>query len=355
MASNEVLKVEHCSAEQLANQSAEWWGGVLGVVSYGSGRESEAGPRQSQPAPFTSILMPVLNGLNPVYEVWCSHGAAVSGQHAHLHYRHNDDTLFGCISLHDTEFNDSAAQPQGQDCSELQVATEAAYRQIFELLDTSGYHHLVRVWNYLPGINAYTHSDERYRQFNRARQRAFIACGRPIAGNVPAASALGSAPGSPLAIYFIARRHAAVALENPRQTSAFNYPPQYGPASPTFSRASVAEAEAGSTLFISGTASIVGHETLHVGDVAAQTREALTNIQLLLDAANRDCQSTPFCMNDLHFKVYVRRAQDLPAIQSQLRSLQAHGARVLYLQADICRADLLVEIEASGSAASDPG
>jgi hypothetical protein len=130
-------------------------------------------------------------------------------------------------------------------------------------------------------------------------------------------------------------------VENPRQVSAYEYPAQYGP-KPAFSRASIL----GDTLFISGTASIVGHETVHVDDVTGQTRETLANIEALVGEANRISGAGRFDMSTLAYKVYVRHATDLPLIQSQLHTL----TQVLYLQADICRQDLLVEIEAVGRA-----
>jgi hypothetical protein len=46
--------------------------------------------------------------------------------------------------------------------------------------------------------------------------------------------------------------------------------------------------------------------------------------------------------------VYVRRPADLPVIKAELAAALGAGARVIYLQADICRQDLLVEIEATG-------
>ena len=76
--------------------------------------------------------------------------------------------------------------------SALQSATELAYSEIFAVLEALGIPHLLRVWNYLPDINAETHGSERYWQFNSARQDAFIACGRTVAGAVPAACGVGS-------------------------------------------------------------------------------------------------------------------------------------------------------------------
>jgi enamine deaminase RidA (YjgF/YER057c/UK114 family) len=101
-------------------------------------------------------------------------------------------------------------------------------------------------------------------------------------------------------------------------------------------------------LFISGTASIVGHRTVHAGDVAAQTRETLVNIEALLDEANRVSGTSRFGLESLAYKVYVRNSADLPLIQSQLHSALGRNPQVVYLQADICRQDLLVEIEAIG-------
>jgi chorismate lyase / 3-hydroxybenzoate synthase len=203
------------------------------------------------------------------------------------------------------------------------------------------------VWNYLPDINRDSGGTERYRQFNSARQHALRASGRALAGNVPAASALGAARASPLVVYFLAGRTAPIFVENPRQVSAYHYPRQYGSHSPVFSRAALLRQRASLTLFISGTASIVGHRSLHVGDTAAQTRETLANIEALLAEANRVASGAHFSLDALACKVYVRRPADLPVIQAELARAFGPDARIVYLQADICRQDLLVEIEAT--------
>src|ERR1700727_1147856 len=101
-------------------------------------------------------------------------------------------------------------------------------------------------------------------------------------------------------------------IKTPRQTSAYHYPPKFGKHSPTFSRACLAPAHAGTRLFISGTASIVGHASLHPGDVRAQTRETLANIKALLDEANRLSGSMRYKLDNMKMKVYVRHAEDLP-------------------------------------------
>jgi enamine deaminase RidA (YjgF/YER057c/UK114 family) len=105
----------------------------------------------------------------------------------------------------------------------------------------------------------------------------------------------------------------------------------------------------GRMLFISGTASILGHATVHIGDAAAQTRETLRNIEALLGGANSGAGAqAPFAIGDLRYKAYVRHAADQPLIERELRAALGENAQTLYLHADLCREDLSVEIEATG-------
>jgi len=167
---------------------------------------------------------------------------------------------------------------------------------------------------------------------------------------VPAASALGTSAGGPLTVYFIAGKGAGTPIENPRQVPAYDYPEVYGKFSPSFSRATLANRVTGHMLFISGTASIVGHHTVHLGDVVAQTRETLHNIRAVVDEANRVAGAVLYAPERLKYKVYLRRSEDIAAVVGECATLTGVGPPPVYLHADICRADLLVEIEAVGVA-----
>jgi len=151
-----------------------------------------------------------------------------------------------------------------------------------------------------------------------------------------------------LDIAFLATRADVTGLENPRQVSAYLYPSEYGPRSPTFSRAGRVNLGGRTMLFVSGTASIVGHRTLHEGDAAAQTRESMANIAALLDEANRDGSGGPFRLGQLAYKVYIRHPLDLPLVRDEMERFAGSPLKAVYLQADVCRVGLLVEIEASG-------
>jgi enamine deaminase RidA (YjgF/YER057c/UK114 family) len=332
----------------LAAQASARWEGVLGIATFDGGavKRAPSSALAANDVPVAEIRTPVLGSTGEVCEIWRTQQPVESGQRARVRYRRGGEVLFGSISVAESERRGAEGRGNG-DASALHTATSEAYREIFATLDELAYPHLLRVWNYLPRINVDTHGMERYRQFNSARRSALVASGRDVTGNVPAACALGSVNGSPLVIYFLASREAPTVIENPRQVSAYEYPLQYGP-KPAFSRASVLREASGSILFISGTASIVGHQTVHAGDVAAQTRETLVNIEALLGEANRVSGAPRFGLETLAYKVYVRNSADLPLIQSQLHTALGREAQVVYLQADICRQDLLVEIEAIG-------
>jgi chorismate lyase / 3-hydroxybenzoate synthase len=343
------LQLDYLSAAQLASQPASWWQTVLGVVGFGAAPDID-----HCPVPVTASMTPALR-TGDLCEVWrvCGPMIALSNgavRRSRISYRYCDDLLFGCLTIDERSPDVRGAQTSGPaaEAQALLHATEIAYQDIFEMLGETEHQHLIRIWNYLPDINRETGGDERYRHFNSARQMAFRKSGRATMGTVPAASALGSPSGSPISIYFLAARRAPRMIENPRQTSAYHYPPKFGRHSPIFSRACVWGEPGSAKLFISGTASIVGHETIHRGDVIAQTRETMTNIGALLDEANRVVGASRYSLNQLKLKVYVRDPKDLAAIETTLAQLLSPSASILYLQADVCREDLLVEIEALG-------
>jgi chorismate lyase / 3-hydroxybenzoate synthase len=348
-----ALQGLHLDYVSRAEYNAARWPDVLGIATF-DGSAPICGDATAG-IPIAQVRTPVLPDATHVYEVWRCNEPAESGQHALVRFRSNGETLFGCISIGEADLRTPDAPGEADTAhpsSPLQAATAEAYRQICATLDAQGYPHLLRVWNYLPEINGDSHGTERYRQFNSARQQALLASGRAVAGKVPAASALGAVPGSPLVVYFLAGRTAPAFLENPRQVSAYRYPRRYGAHSPVFSRATLLRQSGSLTLFISGTASIVGHRSLHPGDTAAQTREALTNIEALLGEANRAAPGADFSLGVLACKVYVRSPADLAVIQAELRGALGAEAQVIYLQADICRQDLLVEIEATATRAA---
>ncbi len=157
----------------------------------------------------------------------------------------------------------------------------AHFADLLEAAEARAFPHLLRVWNFLPGINASENGTERYRLFNAGRAAAFDAR-YGVAGaeaRFSASSAVGSS-GDHLVTWFAAARSPGLHLGNPRQVHAFRYPTDYGPRPPSFTRATLSPPELGQVLFLSGTASIAGHETRHVGKLLLQLEETLRNIEI---------------------------------------------------------------------------
>ena len=287
----------------------------------------------------------------PVTETWRVAGPWQDHRQGIARVASHGDWLMGTLCV------DDRTLPGG-----LCAASRLVYDTLFELLRRHGRPHLLRLWNYVSDINGIDagHGDpmERYRQFNIGRQDAFLEAQRSAFDGSPAACALGTTQG-PLTVHFLAGRQAPRAVENPRQVSAYRYPSQYGPRSPTFSRGALALlGEGREALFVSGTASIVGHQSLHVGDVGRQTEETLANVAAVVEAANALSALGPRAhrVEALDCTVYVRRASDLPRVRevlTQRLGAEAPALRhAIFLRADICRADLLVEVEAQSLASA---
>lgn len=225
------------------------------------------------------------------------------------------------------------------------------YRELFALARELGRPHLLRVWQYLPRITQPCAGENRYQRFCAGRRQAFAEAGRPE-GALPAACLLGD-DGDSLLLYALLADEPGVQVENPRQVSAFRYPPEYGRAAPSFSRALAKRWPGGARqLYISGTASVVGHASAHA-DTPTQLEETLANLGALLAAGGFGPAGTaPAAVAPL--TVYLRNAGDLPAVRRLLAARLPPEHPVTYLRADVCRRELLVEIEGMASAASTP-
>lgn len=324
------IKTAHMPFSNICQQSESWKNSVLGAICF---VEPLLGNKlaKTMGMPVAQLQAPILDGDDVSTEIWLSNLALPlgNGSKGAIQYRFNDELLFGVISV--------------PELGSLQNATESAYRQIFALMAVLEYPHIYRFWNYMADINGMSNNLERYRQFNVGRKDAFLACDGEISNQLPAACALGLVDG-PLTIAFLLGRKAPVAIENPRQINAYEYPEEYGPRTPSFSRATLLQNE---LLFISGTASIVGHLTLHPLDVVAQTRETLVNLDAVISEANRMLGEQKFDLRSIYFRVYIRYASDLTLVRDEMKRYLGGAIKAVFIQADICRQELLLEIEAT--------
>jgi chorismate lyase/3-hydroxybenzoate synthase len=298
----------------------------LGVVSFGSAVPIPL------PCPVIQVNLPLLEDAS-CCEVWSCDQPVRFHQDSEVSAGVSGDVLFGSITVREEA-------ERG-----LDQTTEQAYRRLLRFLCESGFPHLWRIWNYFPRINEPEHGLERYRRFCIGRHQALVESLPGFPGSLPAGTAVGTQDG-PLKIYFLAGAHPATHLANPRQINAYDYPKVYGPRSPSFARATLCRSVSATHLFISGTASVVGHQSQHLGLADMQAVETVSNLRTLIDRAqlpnaSLGCGATPQSV----FKVYVRSPKYLDAVRAVLQAPFLLSSRLLYLQADLCRRELLVEIE----------
>jgi enamine deaminase RidA (YjgF/YER057c/UK114 family) len=225
----------------------------------------------------------------------------------------------------------------------------------------AGFDQVVRTWIYVNQITEGAAGRQRYQELNRARADFYrdIRFGResraPSAPELfyPASTGIGTS-GAQVAMACMALDSQrpgvfVMPLENPQQTPAYDYQPGYSPQSPKFSRAmAVVQGHFVSTL-VSGTASIVNSKTCHPGDIVRQTEQTIENIERLIAPDNFSHHGLPGAgatLKDIaKLRVYVKRAEDYESCREVCERLLPR-VPAIYLRADICRPDLLMEIEA---------
>ena len=261
-------------------------------------------------------------------EFWNVAEAPRVERHQHFTLRHTGDWLFGSLEL-----------DEGGD---LATATEHAYGLMQAHSHRLGFAHVVRIWNYFGAINAGDGDDERYRQFVAGRARVIA---QPPAEGYAAATAIGlPSPPDQLHVHWLATKRPGIAIENPRQVSAFDYPRDYGPVAPGFSRAMLVPGDT-PLLLISGTASIVGHASQH-DDTIAQLDEILMNLDALITAASARAHARADLGRDGLLRVYLRDPAEAGAVRAHLQRLLGANTCFMLLHGDVCRDDLRIEIEA---------
>jgi len=300
---------------------------VLAIFEFGSSPLLSRDPRHV-PVALTQLSRPERT------EVWRTDGPIKTGNWDQLRFSQGEQLTMGHIAL---DLRESGS---------MRRSSRLAYEILQSYLQQSPHQWPLKIWNYIPGINLGGGDEELYRQFCLGRADAVLIDpgDRPP---LPAATGIGTPAGEPaLQVYFLAGALPGLDVENPRQVSAWRYPRKYGPRSPLFSRATIMRMNGSSQYLISGTASIVGHQTHHENQVANQLSESLRNVYSLLDEGGR-------LMGNAHanldsegiLKVYIRDPSDYELIRKTLDAEAPPEIPRIYLQGDICRENLLTEID----------
>jgi hypothetical protein len=210
---------------------------------------------------------------------------------------------------------------------------------------------IVRQWNYIPRILTASlengHCYQNYQLFNDIRQYYYGIYKRNSI--YPAATGIGMEAGVVTLDFFAVKKKEATritGIKNPKQVNAYSYGQEVLVGSslqanepkkaPLFERAKYIGTKEEALVFISGTASILGEHTIGINDVTLQTLTTIANITELTAQEN--------CPNYSYLRVYVKHPEDTDTIR-EICTQRYGNIPVLYVKADVCRDNLLVEIE----------
>ncbi|MBR2416538.1 MAG: PTS cellobiose transporter subunit IIC [Bacteroidaceae bacterium] len=224
------------------------------------------------------------------------------------------------------------------------------FAAIENILTTEGFSpcDIYRQWNYIENITVKNDGSQNYQEFNDARSIFYGKC--KWNGGYPAATGIGTARGGVMIELYAIKGETAInkPIDNPMQVAAHSYSQKVldgtvvkelqERTTPKFERARLL----GNTIYISGTAAIKGEDSATQNDTVYQaglTMEIMNNLisKENIPAPNNGAQY------DL-LRIYVKHEEAIPAVKEYMNE---HYAAVPkhYLVSDICRPELLIEIE----------
>ena len=232
---------------------------------------------------------------------------------------------------------------------QLHDAVAATYIRIHDFLRDETSASPVRFWNYIPRIHAPMDADQsRYMIFNAGRLAAMerIHGGRAQAERrVATATGVGH-PGRDLLVYCLAIPGGGRPIENPRQIPAYRYSSRHGPVPPCFSRATAITHGEALLILVGGTAAVRGEDSTHPTDLVGQLEETFCNLDHLLDAARSEHPAPHDAAPKFRsLRAYVVRPGDQAAVRERIAERFPSLEAIEIVPADVCRPELLVEIE----------
>lgn len=268
-----------------------------------------------------------------------------------VHYLHIIDELYEMICIEGIpSYNNSLPLPQ--QCTEI-------FKNIKSILNKHQFtiDDIIRQWNYIGNITGHNKQNEQiYQIYNNARAEFYKEVQWP--NGYPAATGIGT-DFNGIIVSCIAFKNNVVnkktiySLDNPLQVAAHIYSkevllgstPNSIKETPKFERAKLIDIADNVLCFISGTAAIRGEYSVHLQSPQMQTELALDNIEYLISNKNLQNNSCPeFSLEICNLRVYIKNKDHYQIIRSTIEK-RMPKTPAIYLFTDICRSELLVEIE----------
>jgi enamine deaminase RidA (YjgF/YER057c/UK114 family) len=248
--------------------------------------------------------------------------------------------------------------------SSILESADNSFRLMQEILKSEqfSFANVVRQWNYIEKILDINyqkqHILQNYQVFNDVRSHHYS--NNSFWNGYPAATGIGTNAGG-VVLEFVAVSHSPevriIAIKNPRQFNAYTYSeevligkpvsPTDGKTSPKFERAKFVSFQDRAQVYISGTAAIIGQDSNPEQNAQEQTITTIENIQQLISEMNLQRHDIDLKSGKLmlaYLRVYIKNSNSVKEVKSVCEKYFPQ-VPILYLISDICRKELLVEIE----------
>ncbi len=246
--------------------------------------------------------------------------------------------------------------PASDFSASVRSQSDEVFAKLDGLLSAYGFEvdDIVRQWNYIGNIVACREGKQNYQEFNDARS-AYYGKGGWGKG-YPAATGIGTSCDG-IVVGGIAFKRGdnggIYPIDNPLQIAAHVYSKRVliddaenaVKSTPKFERAKLIETERGACCFVSGTAAIRGEESMDASSARLQTIKTIENIEYLVSKENLvRFGIKPYDLRYVQLQVFIKNEEDY----AEVREVVEHSypnMPVVYSIADVCRSELLVEIE----------
>ncbi|MGM9796223.1 MAG: endoribonuclease L-PSP [Parabacteroides sp.] len=233
---------------------------------------------------------------------------------------------------------------RGEDLTQTtEQQAEQAFQHLEETLRETGFppDSILRQWNYIEGITAFADTDQHYQAFNNVRSAHYGQTQWPT--GYPAATGIGTHFGGVSIAVDAALLTASDAyvtpIDNRLQVAAHAYSGEVlevanqRKSTPKFERAKRLTCGKEELIYVSGTAAIRGEGSLKQAGLARQLEVTMENIKELIGSA-------PL----VYLRVYLKNPADY-AEAACLLAKYALAIPITFMWADVCREELLIEIE----------
>jgi enamine deaminase RidA (YjgF/YER057c/UK114 family) len=289
-----------------------------------------------------------INGLNP----------------DEISHKNNDDSSWLVISRGAAKILiASGLGEEDTEAGNILFRSETAFRQLNHILTEEGmeFSDIIRQWNYIEQITETLDENnspsQHYQIFNDVRSKYYQLS--EFKNGFPAATGIGMDFGGIIIDAIAARfedENSIVAVKSPVQLDAYTYSKEvlaennamcdFCRTTPKFERAKILAPSEKKWILISGTAAISGQASDDQLSAEHQTQMTIQNILRLISVENitKHGISSDEKASIQSLRVYVKYRKDISNVKAVCMKYFPE-LPIIYVVADICRPELLVEIE----------